>query len=249
MDLLLDKNIRLKYTKNGDVYYLGMLNGNSCFNLKKTIDTACTSNVAVLQKVKTPDASFKLVKQFNKNTYFLASNNNAKLCHNLNALVKPSPYMCFSLGADINDTTFTIETSDLGNILVFNKQTVNADKSVTNTSYYVAECGVTGLCKFKDDIYLKLCLVTDKSTAIHFEFLSLDDDTVIKAEPTQVPTHTQPMDIPAESPSLPSISMEHTMETFDNMSNLSLISQCSTMSLPGPGGMDEYASWDVKSLF
>lgn len=48
--------------------------------------------------------------------------------------------------------------------------------------------------------------------------------------------------------SIDHISMEHTMESFDNVSNFSLLSQCDTMSLPGPGGMGDYASWDGASI-
>lgn len=230
---ILGKNIRLKYTKNGDAYYLGILDKSQCFNLKKTIDTVCTQNVAILQKDRTPFTSFKLVKQFNQDTYFLTSQNNAKLGHNLNLTINPSPYMCFSLGQDMNDTTFTIEKTDKGNLLVFTKKVLQVDGQVNNVLYYVAECGVTGLCKYKEDIYLKICLVTEKENAIHFEFV--DNDLDVKV-------------VESESPNASMIKTE----PFDNISlgsNLSLMSQCDTMSLPGPGN-DDYASWgSYNSLF
>ena len=243
---LVGKDVRLKYQKNGDEYYLGVIDKSQCFNLKNMVDTVCSTNVAVLQKVKTINSSFKVGKLFSKDAYFLTSRDNAKLCHNLNATVNPSPYLCFALGQDMNDTTFTIEKSDTGHILVFTKQISNANGQVSYVPYYISECGVTGLCKFKGDIYLKLCLVAEKENAITFNFVAIEDDNKIFL-PNANQEHAN-QEHPMLRTPLDHISMEHTMESFDNVSNFSLLSQCDTMSLPGPGGMGDYASWDGASI-
>ena len=43
------------------------------------------------------------------------------LTHNMNLLTKPTPYLCFSLGNNLNNSKFTIETDPKGYIFVYTK--------------------------------------------------------------------------------------------------------------------------------
>jgi hypothetical protein len=250
IDNLVGKDISLRYNKNGDVYYIGVVNKNQCNTLKGAPDQSCSAQTAILQKERTPNTTFKIIKRFNKDDYFLISLDNAKLGHHLNIpktkTIGPDNYLCFSLGQAPTDTAFNIVPHNSGYMLVFTKQELQTNGTTVNTNYYVGECGVTGICKFKTDVYLKLCLTTDINLAIAFDFVSMDQ-TVVQ------PTSEHPNQEIHQEMMHNVMGEHHSIESFDNVSNFSLYSQdtfgqCNTMSLPGPGGLSEYASWDSESL-
>lgn len=252
--------MRLKYNKNGDIYYLGLLDKGQCYNLKKAVDTVCQGGVAVLQKQKTPSSAFSIIQRVGGGAYFLVSHENSKLCHNLNSIT-PNPYMCFCLGAAPAGTNFTVETGpNGGNILVFTQQVTGTGGAITSTPYYLSECGATGLCKFRNDIYLKVCLTTNKANAIEFSFVGVDNDSesvpLPKSEIASVTNATNEMvNVTSEHVMKRGALMtgehtfskgaimgeNHSLESFDN------ISKYSTNILPNYEDDHEYASWDSKN--
>jgi hypothetical protein len=210
------QNIYLSYKRSdGNTYYLGNLAANNCLDLQKKSDGSCLTNVAIIQETIDTNSIVKITQLIGQTgSYFMTSLvNGTSLAHKLNAPDSPSPFLCFASGHTLNDITFTIGTSNTGYLLVFN---------VKNVPYYVSECGIGSVCTYGSSTFLKLCLNLDVSKAISFNFNLVP--------PTQESSK---------------------VETFDDLSefsNFSLFSQdansnCDTMSLPGPGNIDEFASW------
>lgn len=224
------KNIANKYVymtciKDGETFYLGNLDGKNCITVSGKPGVGCPNDIAVLQKEKGSRSVFKINTLVGDDAYFVSSIiGNTLLTHNINAASKPNPYLCFTMGNNLTNNKYTVETVPTGYVFVYTK---NSQK------YYISECGITALCKFQNDLYYKLCLNVDKSKAVVWQFVAVDVGE-------QLPKPTTPIAPTAE----------HTVESFDNVSlfsNISLLSQnsdCDTMSLPGPGDGNGYASWE-----
>lgn len=228
------KNIANKYVyitciKDGETLYLGSFDSKNCITINGKSGVGCPNDIAVLQKEKGSRSVFKINTLIGEDAYFISSIvGNTILTHNVNAASKPNPYLCFSMGNNLVNNKYTIETVPTGYVFVYTR---NSQK------YYISECGITALCKYQNNLYYKLCLNVDKAKAVIFNFMAVDVGE-------QLPKPTTPAPTPES---------EH-IESFDNVSlfsNISLLSQssnCDTNSLPGPGDGNGYASWDDASI-
>jgi len=169
-----NKEINLKYSKNGTTYYLAIAPRASCDNIKQD-QNDCINNVVILQKV--PNEYTKMLLSFNPystpSRYNIVSTtqlSTQQLSHNINNTIGNK--MCFESNTDDDIISFEIEEKDGKYAMKYRKELIdtNSNGSKKYSYYYIGECDDPEIvCEQAGISYNRLCVFEDQSKAIYFE--------------------------------------------------------------------------------
>lgn len=241
IDSFSGKTVNFIYTSPTGILYLGLLPLASCGGAVKSIKE-CAYNIAVLQPTINSYCAFNIFKNIGSTTQYnirsAATNMHPPFPHlsqNLN-ITSGLPLMCFDSGPLANiTTTFTAVTG--GYYIQFTKGT---------TTYYLGICtAAPAVCTSTAGTYKRLCLSTNKATAIVFN---------IVVQPTAQTTGVRSLEGEVhheqETKPMQKIHTEYKPHT-EHFGDISLYSigdnSTDTMvSLPGIGNNDSYKIWTAQ---